>query len=52
MDKEKKLKIAVIAGASYALTYKEEHLRATEQEILQQVANRVREIIEKIDDKL
>ena len=49
-DKERKTKMAVIAGASEALNYQARHPRATESEILQHVSKRVREIIGKIDE--
>ena len=46
---EKRLKMAVIAGASRALKYKEEHPRANDCEILQHITRDVRKIVEEID---
>ena len=49
---EKRIKIAVIAGASSALKYKERNPRATEQEILQHITSEANLILSKIDDGL
>jgi len=46
-----KIKLAVIAGASSALKYKDKHPRATEQEVLQHIADSSNEIISKIEDE-
>jgi len=53
MDEEnKKLKMAIISGASHALKYKEKNPRASEQEILQYLTDESDEILEKIDEGL
>lgn len=52
MDKENELKMAIIAGASYAIRYKEKHPRATEDEVIQHIAGKVKEILQKIDNPL
>lgn len=49
---EKRIKIAVIAGASSALKYKERNPRATEQEILQHITSETNLILSRIDDEL
>ncbi len=51
-EENKKLKIALISGASHALRYKEKNPGATEQEILQHLADESDEILEKIDEEL
>ena len=52
MDEEnKKLKIAVITGASKAIRYKEENPRATEQEIIQHISDNAKKILEKMDEE-
>jgi len=49
---EKRLKMAIIAGASKAIRYKEENPRANEQDVIQFVTAEVRDILEKIDEEL
>ena len=46
---EKKIKMAVIAGASEALNYQMKNPRATESEILQHVSKRIRELVRNIE---
>lgn len=46
---DEKLKIAVIAGASTALSYKEKKPSASESEILSYITKNVREILGRID---
>lgn len=46
---EELMKRAVIAGASHALRFKEEHPRDSEQEILKQIMRDLRSIINEID---
>ncbi len=43
------LERAVISGASHALKYKEKHPRATEQEVLKYITDRIEEIIENME---
>ena len=49
MITDEKLIIAVIAGASEALKYKEENFNAEDQEVLRFVTKKAKEIIRKID---
>ena len=51
MENEKKFRVAVIAGASHALKYKEQHPRATEQEVLQYISKEAKKIVGEIDDE-
>jgi hypothetical protein len=51
MAKKEMLKMAIIAGASYALKYKEEHPKADESEVMGEVTRSVNEIISKIDEE-
>ena len=46
---EKKLKMAVISGASHALRYKREVKYTTDEEIIQRVSRESNEIINKLD---
>lgn len=48
-EEEKKARMALIAGAASALRYKDNHPKATEQEIIQHVTNNADDIIGKID---
>ncbi|MDO8509181.1 MAG: hypothetical protein Q7S27_05870 [Nanoarchaeota archaeon] len=48
-EDEKRLKMAIISGAAHALKFKTENPRASEQEIIQQVALQANEILLKID---
>jgi hypothetical protein len=50
-DEDKRLKMAVIAGAAQAYRYKEENPRATEQEVIQHVSDSSNEILENIDEE-
>jgi hypothetical protein len=50
MENPKRFKLAVIAGAAEALTYKERNPRATESEIMQHITQQIRNIINKIDE--
>ena len=52
MDEEKRIKMAVIAGASHALKEKEKNPRATDAEVIQSVINQVNSILEKIDEEI
>lgn len=47
-DKEM-MKMAVIAGASYAMRYKEEHPRATETDVMNYVAGEIKKIIHELE---
>ena len=51
MDEEKRIKMAVISGASHALREKEKNPRASDSEIIQSVINQVNTILEKIDQE-
>jgi hypothetical protein len=50
MTTNKKLKMALIAGASAALKQKEKQPHATENEIMQQVTTEADKLISKIDE--
>ena len=51
MEKENyRLKMAVIAGASSALKYKDKKLRATTEEVIQHITENVAGIIKEIDE--
>lgn len=53
MDYEdQKLKIAVISGASHAISFKEKNPSASEQEIIKHVTENTEKILEKIDEEL
>lgn len=47
---EAKIKMAVIAGASRAIKFKEENWRATPEEILRHVSSSMNDILDKIDN--
>lgn len=51
-NEDKKLKMAVISGASRAVRFKEENPRASEGEVIQHVTDNVKKILEKIDEDL
>lgn len=44
------LKMAVIAGASRAMKFKDENWRATSEEVLRHVSSSMDDILEKIDN--
>jgi len=48
-EEEKVLKMAVIAGASHAIRYKERHPKAQEHEVIENVTKEVDKILAKID---
>lgn len=51
MDEEKRvIQMAVIAGASHALKYKNKHWKAEDGEILQHINEKMEEILAKIDN--
>ena len=43
------MKMAIIAGASRALKFKDKNIRATNEEVIRHVAENVDEILEKIE---
>lgn len=47
-DQKKKLKIALVSGASHALKYKEKHPSASEAEIIQYVTRESEDILRKV----
>jgi len=49
-DVNKRLKMAIIAGASNAIRFKEKKPRASEEEVIQHVAKNTDKILEKIDE--
>lgn len=50
-DEKQKLVMAVIAGASNALSYKERKPSATESEIMNHITRNIKEIISKIEEE-
>ncbi len=52
MAENKRLKMAIISGASHALKYKRENPNATEEEALQHVNREMGEILNKIDKEV
>ena len=52
MEDQKRIRMAVIAGAAHATKFKEKNWKATEAEIIQHVSDSVDEILEKIDNPL
>ncbi len=51
-DEEKRIRMAVIAGAAQAVHFKEKNPRATEQKIIQHISDNIEDIINKIDNPL
>jgi len=49
MASDKKLKMAVIVGASHALAYKERNPRTEDSEIIQHITREIDKIVRKID---
>jgi hypothetical protein len=49
MDENKRVKMALIAGASHALNYLKQNKRATHEEAIQHVSEISDEIVDKID---
>lgn len=45
-----RLKMAIIAGASRAMKFKEENWKATPEEVLRHVSANMEDILEKIDN--
>ena len=52
MDEEKRLKMAIIAGASNAIKFKEMNPRANESEILTHVSKEIDKILSKVDEEI
>ena len=52
MDEDKRLKMAVIAGASHALTFRKSNPRSSDEEAIQHVTREIESILEKIDKEL
>ena len=51
-EEKKKLKLAVIAGASRAISYKEKRPSATESEIIRDITSNMNDIIDQIDEDI
>ena len=49
---EKRLRMAIIVGATKAIQYKERNPRASEHEIIQHISRTANEILDGIDDPL
>ncbi len=50
-EESKKLKMAIISGASHALKYKQENWKATDEEIIRKISKEIKEILDKIDQE-
>tara|TARA_Y100000310_G_C20588178_1_gene766544 strand:+ start:1227 stop:1388 length:162 start_codon:yes stop_codon:yes gene_type:complete len=51
-EENKKLRMAVIAGAAQAIKYKSKFPKSSDEEAIQDITSRVAEIIDEIDDEL
>jgi hypothetical protein len=51
-DEERRLRMAVIAGAAQAIRFKEKNPRSQEDEVIRHITEKAKEILEKIDDPL
>ena len=51
MTKKEKLKMAVIAGASYAIKYKEENPKASESDTISYVTKKMAKILRNLDEE-
>ncbi len=49
-NEEKRLKMAVIAGAAEAAKFKEKNWKATEEQVVKHVTDKVGEILKQIDN--
>jgi len=49
-EEKKRMKMAIIAGASNALKYKEKKPNATESEVINDIMHNINEILLKIED--
>lgn len=49
---EKRIKMAIIAGASHAVAYMRKHRMADEDEVIRHVSEIAHDILEQIDDPL
>lgn len=50
MEEKKRMKMAIIAGASHALKFKEKNSEASEETILQHITKEAGKILENIDN--
>jgi hypothetical protein len=50
METKKRIKVAIVAGASHALKFKEKNPNATEDQILQHITKESENILKNIDD--
>lgn len=51
-EENKRLKMALISGASHAVRYREENPRASEQEVMQYISDLSDDLIEKLDEEI
>ena len=51
-EEERRIHMAVIAGAAQAIRFKEQNPRSQEDEVIRRITENVKEILEKIDDPL
>jgi len=52
MEDKTKLKMAIIAGAAHAISYKERNSKASEQEVLRHISREINGILQELDEKL
>ena len=51
-DEEKRLRMAIIAGAAKALDFKEKNPKVLKGEVIKHITKSAKEILDKIDDPL
>lgn len=51
MDEQKKLKLAIVSGASHALSYKRDHPRASDEDAIQHVTREANVILKKVGEE-
>jgi len=49
VDKNQKIKMGIISGASHAIRYKEANPRATEDDVVRYIYSNINQILSKID---
>jgi hypothetical protein len=52
MDETKRLKMAIISGASHALKYKAQNPYSSDDDIIRQINKEIHSIVEKIDQSI
>jgi len=51
MDEKKRMKMAIIAGASHAMKFKMQNPGATDEQVLQHISKEAGNILKNIDDE-